>query len=182
MDIRLIGIKEDQENCQAIRQLYHSSFPADERAPFGMLLRGARKKNVDFFSCHDGSEWIGMIYVVNYLDLSYVFYFAVDERKRGMGYGTAILHAAQKYYQGRRFFLAIEEIDEKYQNYSQRLNRLHFYERAGFQRTGQKMQEGKVIYDLMSNGGRIRNEDYRKLIRTFAGFRMLFFTMKILND
>ena len=114
--------------------------------------------------------------------MSYVFYFAVDDKKRGKGYGTAILRAAQKKYSGRRLFLAIEEVDEKYDNYKQRTDRLKFYERAGFIRTGQKMQEGKVIYDLMGIGGRVSNKEYRRLIRSFAGLVLLFFTMRIIED
>ena len=182
MNIRLVHIREDQTHLEDIRQLYHSAFPVNERAPFRMLLRGAKKANVDFFSCLDGEEWIGFLYVVNYNDMSYVFYFAVDPQKRGRGYGSAVLQAAGKHYSGRRFFLAIEEVEEKYKNYPQRLARLHFYERAGFVRSGQKMQEGTVIYDLMGVGGRVTNKEYRRLIRSFAGFRMLFFTMKILEE
>ena len=127
MDIRLKSIKRDKTHLEDIKQLYDRAFPFDERAPFGMLMRGIRKKNVNFFSCMHGDEWIGLLYVVNYLDMSYVFYFAVDDEKRGRGYGTAILKAARKKYAGRRLFLAIEEVDEKYDNYEQRLNRLHFY-------------------------------------------------------
>lgn len=182
MNIRLINILNDQRDLKNICELYHRAFPSNERAPFGMLLKGANRPNVNFFSCRDNDEWIGFLYVVNYLDLSYVFYFAVDDIKRGKGYGHAILKAARKKYSGRRFFLAIEEVEEKYPNYGQRLDRLHFYEHAGFVRTGQKMQEGNVIYDLMSIGGYISNKEYRRLIRSYAGIKMLFFTMKILED
>ena len=182
MNIRLINITNDKTDLENIRRLYHSAFPFDERAPFDMLLWKAGRANVNFFSCRDGEDWIGFLYVVNYHDLSYIFYFAVDDSKRGRGYGTAILKAAQKKYSGRRFFLAIEEVEEKYPNYAQRVNRQHFYERAGFVRTGQKMQEANVIFDLMSIGGRISNKEYRSLIRSFMGLRMLFFTMRILND
>ncbi|MBO4866957.1 MAG: GNAT family N-acetyltransferase [Ruminococcus sp.] len=182
MNIRLINIKRDKSDLEKIKRLYHNAFPSDERAPFGILVRGAKKPNVNFFSCRDGDKWIGFLYTVNYLDLSYVFYFAVDEALRGKGYGSAILKAAQKKYSGRRLFLAIEEVEKKYKNYQQRVNRLRFYERAGFVRTGQKMQEASVIYDLMSIGGRVRNEEYRQLMISFGGLRMLFFTIRILDD
>lgn len=182
MNIRLINIKKDKTDLENIRQLYHTAFPSDERAPFDMLLKKANKPNVNFFSCRDGDVWIGFLYIVNFRDLSYVFYYAVDDSKRGKGYGTAILKAAQKKYCSRRLFLAIEEVEEKYNNYDQRVNRLHFYERAGFVLTGQKMQEANVIYDLMSVCGRISNKEYRSLIRSFMGLRMLFFTMRILNE
>ena len=179
MNIRLINLRRDKAHLEDVERLYNSAFPDDERAPFGRLMRGAKKKNVNFFSCMDGEEWIGLLYVVNYLDMSYIFYFAVDDKKRGRGYGTAILRAARKKYAGRRLFLAIEEIDENYENYAERLKRRDFYQRAGFELTGQKMQEASVIYDLMGIGGSVDNKGYRRLMRTFFGGRIFFITLKI---
>ena len=182
MNIKLINIKRDKSDLEKIESLYNTAFPSDERAPFRILVRGSKKPNVNFFSCRDCDKWIGFLYTVNYLDISYVFYFAVDDDQRGKGYGTAILKAARKKYGGRRLFLAIEEVEKKYENYQQRVNRLRFYERADFVRTGQKMQEANVIYDIMGIGGRVSNEEYRKLMISFGGLRMLLFTFKILDD
>jgi GNAT superfamily N-acetyltransferase len=183
MDIRFVDIKSDSTHLSDIKRLYNTAFPPAERAPFRLLVRGANKRrNVDFFACMDGNEWVGMLYVVNHLDLSYIFYLAVDDRQRGRGCGTAILKTAQEVYSGRRLFLAIEEIEEKYENYSERIKRLRFYENAGFARTEQKVQEADVIYDLMSINGPVKNKEYRDLIRSFVGFRMLFIPLKILND
>ena len=181
MKIRLVSLKRSSEDTEKIRQLYESAFPENERAPFAVLLRGMKKKNVNFFSCHADGEWAGLLYVVNRKELSYIFYFAVDEAKRGRGIGTAVLKAAQKKYSGRTFFLAAEEVDESFFNYSERVRRQHFYEHAGFVRTGQKMQEGNVIFDLMSAGGAVADRDYRRLMRSFMGLRLLFIPMKILD-
>jgi GNAT superfamily N-acetyltransferase len=182
LNIKLININRNDSDLEKIRQLYLTAFPSDERAPFGLLVRKAKKPNINFFSCHDSETWIGFIYVINHIDLSYLYYFAVDDTKRGKGYGTAILEAARKKYAGRRLFLVIEEVEEKYSNYPQRIDRLHFYEHAGFVRTGQKVQEAKVIFDLMSTDGEISNKEYRSLIKTFMGLRILRYTMRILND
>ncbi len=179
MHIRFTDIKKDRSDIRKIKQLYKSAFPPAERAPFHILLRGAKKKNVDFLSCMNGDEWVGMFYVVNHLDMSYVFYFAVAEEKRRKGFGTAILKAALEKYGGRRLFLAIEEVGEQYGNFAERAGRLRFYENAGFVRTGQKVQEADVIYDLMSNNAIVSNDEYRELLKTFLGFRMLFVTMRI---
>ena len=136
----------------------------------------------DFLACMNGEEWVGLLYTVNYGDLSYIFYFAVDDKKRGKGHGTAILKAAQEKYSGRRLFLAIEEVEEKYDNYTERVKRRNFYENAGFISTGQKMQEATVLYDLMSVGGRIGNREYRRLMHSIGGMRMHFITLKIFED
>lgn len=181
MVISFADLKHDRTHLDDIKRLYHTAFPSDERAPFAMLLRGAKKPNIDFFACMSESEWVGLLYTVNMNDLSYIFYFAVDDAKRGNGYGTAILKAAREHYSGQRLFLAIEEVDGRYTNYDERVNRKRFYENAVFSATGQKMQEANIIYDLMSTGGSVDNKEYRKLMRSFAGLRMLFITMKILE-
>ena len=181
-DIRLVDIKQDTSHLADMQRLYNTAFPSDERAPFGWLVRGAKKDNIDFLACMNGKEWVGLLYTVNYNDLSYIFYFAVDDNQRGKGCGTAILKAAQEKYSGRRLFLAIEEVEEKYDNYGERVRRQHFYENAGFIRTEQKMQEATVIYDLMSVGGRIGNKEYRKLMRSFGGLRTYLIPLRIFED
>ncbi|MBR1749251.1 MAG: GNAT family N-acetyltransferase [Ruminococcus sp.] len=179
MGIVFKNITRDTTDLERIIRLYHNAFPSDERAPFDMLLKRAKRRNVNFFSCRDGEKWIGFIYIVNYRDASYVFYFAVDDEVRGKGYGTAILKAAQKKYRGRKLFLAIEEVDEKYKNYEQRIKRRSFYENAGFVCTGQKLTEGKVIYDVMSVGGRVDPKTYRLIMSGFAGLYVLLYTAKM---
>ena len=89
MNIRLINITRDSSDLKKIKKLYLTAFPSDERAPFGILVKRAKKPNINFFSCHDGETWIGFIYVINHIDLSYLYYFAVDDAERGKGYGTA---------------------------------------------------------------------------------------------
>ena len=182
MSIHFADIKQDTSCLTDMERLYNTAFPSDERAPFGWLVHSAKKDNVDFLACLNGEEWVGLLYTVNYNDLSYVFYFAVDEKQRGKGYGTAILKAAKDKYSGRRLFLAIEEVEKKYSNYNERIKRQRFYENVGFVCTGQKMQEASVIYDLMSIGGRIGNKEYRKLMRSFGGIRMYLITLKIFED
>ncbi len=182
MNIRFTDANNDKNRIKTIKQLYYTSFPRDERAPFKTLVRGAKKKIVDFLCCLDEDEFIGFLYVVNHLDMSYVFYLAVEKEKRCQGYGTAILRAAHDAYKGRRLFLAIEEIDEKYDNYEERLRRLRFYENAGFTRSGQKIQEGNVTYDLISANARVSEAEYRSLIRSFLRFRMLFISFKFIED
>ena len=48
MDIRFIDIKNDKSDIKKIKRLYNTAFPYDERAPFGMLRRGAKKKMLIF--------------------------------------------------------------------------------------------------------------------------------------
>ena len=180
MNIRLVNITRDGTHIEDIKRLYLSAFPEDERAPFRRLIKNARKRNINFFACMDGDEWVGFVYVINRRDLSYIFYLAVDEQKRGQGLGTAILKAVLKKYAGRRVFLAIERLDERADNYPQRLRRYEFYCRAGFSLLGQRLQEANVIYDLLGVGGAVGKEEYHELIKSFAGVYMLIYPMRIL--
>lgn len=83
MNIKLKNINTHRQYIPAISALYLEAFPESERAPFGKLLRRAKKPNVSFFACLDGDIWAGFVYVVNYRDMSYIFYLAIDEKLRG---------------------------------------------------------------------------------------------------
>lgn len=182
MNIRLVNIARDSSHIDRIKRLYFTAFPESERAPFDKLVRKARRRNINFFACMNGDEWVGFVYVLNHKDLSYIFYLAVDDAHRGKGFGTAILRALLRKYHGRRLFLAIEQLDKSAPNYPQRLKRQDFYMRAGFERLGQRLQEAYVIYDLLGIGGKIKKSEYRTLICGFAGVMMLVYPMRILDD
>ncbi len=174
--------KTDAFSCdyKNIKRLYNTAFPADERAPMWLLTAKAYKKNVDFWSlycnceyrdgkCND-DKWFGMAYVVNEKDLSYLFYFAVSEKERGRGLGTAALRALKMKYSGRRLFLALEQLDEDAENYSERLKRRNFYLKNDFVPIGCTIKEGTVTYDVMGVGGDIQPAEYEKMMKNYLGF------------
>ena len=168
MNIQLKKVFSKSERSN-IRRLYHHAFPADERAPFWLLKRRERCNNVDWWSIYDGGTWTGFFYVIHYKDLSYVFYFAIAEQFRGKGYGSQALTQLKQEYTGRRIFLAIEQLDPAAKNYNERVNRKQFYERNGFSDLHQKLREGNVVYSLLGIGGAVRKEEYKTLIRGWAG-------------
>ena len=182
MNIKLKNINTHRQYIPAISALYLEAFPESERAPFGKLLRRAKKPNVNFFACLDGDIWAGFVYVVNYRDMSYIFYLAIDEKLRGRGCGTAVLKALMKKYKGRRLFLAAEVPDTAADNYQQQLARQRFYKKAGFELMGIKAQEGAVMFDVMGTGGKVTNKEYRALIRSFSPLLPYIFTMKLTEE
>ena len=169
MKLNFKRLRSGSPEFSKIRQLYNKAFPSDERAPFLLLVLNSRKKGVDFWSVSCDGRWAGMLYVVNYKDLSYLFYLAVDEEQRGNGIGSAVLRSAQKLYNGRRLFLAIEQLDENADNYEERVHRKNFYLRNGFSELGHKLREGKVIYEILGVGGEVSGAEYKALITGFAG-------------
>lgn len=182
MKIRFTRLIPKSQEFRKIKELYARAFPLEERAPFLMLVLKARKRGIDFWSVSYDDIWAGMMYVVNYKDLSYLFYLAITEEHRGKGVGSAVLRTARKYYSGRRLFLAIEEVTEDSPNYADRLKRREFYIRNGFSQLGRRLREGKVMYELLGIGGMVSKNDYKQLIECFAGSILTkLFTMEIVD-
>ena len=156
MSIELIRLNRKSPDYKSVKRLYKSAFPADEKAPFGLLMRKSKKDNVDFWAAYSNDKWIGLAYVLSYRDISYLFYLAIDDKARGNGFGSGVLGALKEKYKGRNLFLAIEEIDEKAENYAERINRKKFYEKNGFHDLNCKLREASVVYDLLGLGDKIK--------------------------
>lgn len=85
MNIEFKRVTKKLPEYKQIKQLYFSAFPSEERAPFYLMIKRTKRENVDFLAIYCEKKWVGMIYIINYLDLSYVFYFALDDSQRGQG-------------------------------------------------------------------------------------------------
>ncbi len=169
MNIRLRRADRSLDDFDGIKKLYKTAFPADERAPFWVLKRNSGKKGVDFWGIYDEEEWVGLAYVISCSDLSYLFYFAISDGQRGKGYGSATLHALKEKYAKQRLFLAIEELDEKAENYAERVSRKQFYLRNGLTEMHCRLREAKVVYEVLGTGGRIEPGEFKKLARYYLG-------------
>lgn len=155
-----------------LKKLYLEAFPAEERAPFFMIMSKAKKGRAEMLTAHDGNEFVGFVYMVCYKDMAYLFYLAVDKDKRGMGYGRKIVEAVKSRYRGRRIFLARERIEKSAENYEQRVSRRNFYIRCGFRDLPCHIKEAAVIYDVMGIGGRVSADEYEELITSWSGKMM----------
>lgn len=169
MSIKLKRLDRKSPDYKKVKRLYKTAFPADEKAPFSLLMRKSKKANADFWAAYNNEEWAGLAYIVSWKGISYVFYLAVDGGSRGNGVGSGILSALKKRYSGQNLFLAIEEIDEKAENYAERLRRKSFYEKNGFHYLGCKLREASVVYDLLGVGEKIKAEDYAEMFDDYLG-------------
>ena len=152
-----------------IKRLFISAFPKEERPPFFILSTRAKRGKGDMLIAKDGGKFVGFVYVVGNEGLSYLFFLAVEESERGNGYGTKILDYVKARYKGNKIFLARERLDEPCDNLEQRLNRHKFYLKNGFVDLECKIVEGGVVFDAMSIGGEITNEEYTALIDSWCG-------------
>lgn len=172
MNLQLKDITLSTKDFNQINALYHRAFPDDERAPMQMLLAKAKENKGAFYGIYDDEKWVGMVYIITYQQLSYVFYLAIDEKYRGQGYGSALLHYLQKKLT-YTLMLSIEEVDEKYDNYQQRYARKRFYLKNGMQEMNFHFREYGVRYEMLYYGQYLPSTCYDELMISYAGERYM---------
>ena len=90
---------------------------------------------------------------------------AVNPQIRSRGYGSEILQDIKKIAGNRPVVLAIEPMDEKADNFDQRLKRVRFYEKNGFHITAYYYHEGTETYQMMANNKTIAIDSIEKLTK-----------------
>lgn len=172
MNLQLKNILQYSKDFDQINLLYHRAFPDAERAPMQMLMTNAKENKGIFYGVYDDDQWVGMVYIITRKQLSYIFYLAIDEKYRGSGYGSAILQYVQKN-ATPTIMLAIEEVDDQYENYQERLARKHFYEKNGMQAMNFHFIEYGVRYEMLYWGEYLPPQYYDKLMIDYAGQRYM---------
>ncbi len=165
-----------------IRRLYRNAFPANERAPLFMLYHHAKNERNSFFAVEDNGEFIGLVYTIKTDKMAYVFFLAVEENKRGKGYGTKILDMIKNKYSDYAIALMIEDTHiEDVDNYQERINRLDFYKKNGFNELNIKIKEAGVDYELLGTESTVTQGDFLELMKGFLGdflFKVIYRKMK----
>ena len=82
-----------------------------------------------------------------YQDVCYIFFLAVSTNYRHQGYGGQIIEDIKASYPEHVILLCFEEIDQKYDNYVERLQRKNFYYSHGFIDNKLKTNEFGVIFE-----------------------------------
>lgn len=152
-----------------IKALFLSAFPKEERPPYFFLMNRVKRKKARMLIAEDEGAFVGFAYLLCLRDMVYIFLLAVSEASRGKGYGSLILQRILAEHNGKRVFLAREQLDASADNYSQRLNRRAFYMKNGFEDLPCKIKEASVVYDVMGKGGSIGAGEYKELIAMWAG-------------
>lgn len=196
MKITLRTVRKGSRDYEQIQKLYRRSFPLAERAPFQQLMRWSDGCRAQMYALYDESaagaedcaeghdncaekrsgcadrhagEWVGLAYFVRYRDILYLFYLAIDEKRQGKGYGSALLAAVRRHFADRRVILNIEEVRDTAPNYEERMKRKQFYEKNGFHGMGYTVKELGVVYEMLGMGETVTKEEYIALMRSLIG-------------
>lgn len=166
----------NNDDCQFVERLYLEAFPSDERLPYDYLMKKVNQNKAEFLSLYDNNLWIGLAYTITYQQLTYLFYFAIDKSKRGKGYGSQALELLKQRYQ-HTLMLSIEEVNEKYDNYFQRVKRKEFYFRNGMKDMDFSFVEDGVRFEMLYSGQLLSKQDYDQLMFYFMGQKYLKFRL-----
>ncbi|MEO1300405.1 MAG: GNAT family N-acetyltransferase [Cyanobacteria bacterium J06636_16] len=159
----------DKENSTQIKLLYETAFPKSERAPFWFLRKKSKQSNVSFNSLYEDESWIGLIYTLEFRDILLLLYLAIDASCRSGGYGSKVLRALKEMHPDKRIVLNIEPIDERADNYAQRVKRKSFYEKNGYTSTGIIVEELGQPFEMLILGGSITPEETREVYSSLLG-------------
>lgn len=166
-----------------IKKLYRSAFPANERAPLFMLFKKTKYDRYNFYAIVEDNGFVGLVYTMTTEKMVYVFFFAITEENRGKGYGTKALECIKKMHPDKAVALMIEDTtDTSAPNIEERINRLGFYERNGFERLGIKINEAGVGYELLGTDKTITRDDFLNMMRAYVGsflFKILYRKMDL---
>ena len=168
--MELVEVQNTKFEWSRLERLYTRAFPAEERFPFSLLKKRAISGKADFWNLVEGGEWVGMAYLVRKDDLVYLFYFAVDAEKRGLGHGTSAIKAMLEHYRGNRFFLALEDWLEECENPEERVKRHNFYLNCGLNDIPYKLKELTMTYRLMGVGGKVEPDEYKAMMGGYFGW------------
>lgn len=156
---------------EQIRELYQSAFPKEEQIPFEVLMRLIDEMPLDFTAYYDNRELIGFTIVYPRPSMTWFWYFAVREERRGRGEGQRILSRLLEKYKGRTCILDMESPDQPCDNMEQRRRRHGFYLRNGFRDTHVCRTFQGITYTIMIIGeGTFTQQDYDAIIQELRLF------------
>ncbi|KAG4083811.1 hypothetical protein H8356DRAFT_1747511 [Neocallimastix lanati (nom. inval.)] len=174
--MQLKEVLDNKEEEERIKNLYEEAFPEEERAPFQILKRKIKQKRAEQWNFYEEDTWVGWIYLVKHKDIAYIFYFAIDAKLRGQGYGTKALKAFIEKYKDYRVFLGLEDWkEEEAENHEQRVKRHQFYKNCGLEELPHKLKEVGNIYSIMGVGGAVEPQEYKDLINAYMGWPYKYF-------
>ncbi len=166
-----------------VKKLYRSAFPANERAPLFLLLLRTDNGRDSFYAVEDNGRFIGLVYTISTAELVYVFFLAVTEEMRGKGYGTGILAQLKEMHGDKTVCLMIEDPEEPdAENMDERINRLEFYQRNGFERLYIKINEAGVNYELLGTDASVTQAAFLGMMKDWLGsflFRIIYRKMNV---
>lgn len=155
-----------------VRQIYISSFPRRERMPFPMMAAMSLLWNTGFYSFYDGEKLCGLLYLASMGKMTFVMFFAVDEKLRSQGYGSRILKTLALMKPGHKIILSIEPCDADAPNLGERQRRKRFYLHNGYRETGYMTRIAGQTQEILIANGEFDSRQFRRFFILYSNLTM----------
>ena len=136
---------------KSIKKLYYESFDKEERFPFWLIKKCSKEKNVKLTVIYNKDKVVGFQYIIEYDNIAYLMYFAIEKNQRNKGYGSEILRELNRSY--KNVLLCIEKANEQVSDIKSK--RKQFYLRNGFVGTNKYIVDNNVEYELLCNNSNL---------------------------
>lgn len=147
----------------SVRKIYKSSFPRSERFPFIILLLNIIRGNSSMNVLIDNNIIYGFIYYINYKEMSFILYLAINKNIRNKGYGSYLLKWLQNKKHNIDVYLNIDEINSIYKDNDVRIKRLNFYLNNNFYLTNYVSVEHSGNFNILTTNKEFNINEYIKL-------------------
>lgn len=153
----------DKGDLRRIKKLYRAAFPRVERKPFYYVPRQIKKGGAELFALESDGEFAGfaLIAIAKEADIVLLSYFAVEEKLRGRGIGSAALKTLIERYSESRFILEIEDVNVPCDNAEAREKRRRFYLNNGMTSAGFTARVFSIDMEILTSGKPVTFEEYR---------------------
>lgn len=159
-------------NSKNVKQIYFESFPKSERMPFPIMVGMSKLWNTQFLSFYDDDTLCGFIYFATNSKLVFVMFFAVDEKLRSKGYGSAILQEIHNRYPNKKIVISIEPCEISVPDLEIRKRRKAFYLRNGYKEAGYMLKLNGVVQEIIIAGGDFVKKEFRIFFALYSNGTM----------
>lgn len=165
MNLELIRLQPDSKDRNYFERVNEEAFPLSERMSLDEIFAFASDTDTDVLGIYDKKTPVGFAVLLKNAECGYVYFIAIDHQVRSKGYGRAAMQEMAKAYPGLQLVLDFEVLDEHAENNAQRVRRKNFYLKNGFHETGHYTMLGDDRFEVVCNGGELRKEAFKELLR-----------------
>ncbi len=158
-------ISEYLEQHKDIISLMNEAFPNSELLPMSYIELMVQSGNAFFTAFYDNDDnnksiFVGLAFVVTTDKMAFLFYLAVNNKIRSKGYGTNILEYIKNRYSDKVIILDVECLNENAKNIEQRIKRVEFYKRNGFDNTNICLKWKNEVFDILGTSKNFSQGDF----------------------
>lgn len=172
MDLRVEKVANSKRK-QEVKNIYTTSFPKEDRMPFGMMLMMSYLWNTEFLSFYDRDTLCGFVYMATIRKLTFVMFFSVAENLRSKGYGSRILDEIQSIHANNKIIVSIEPCNQDADDIEQRLRRKKFYTNNGYEETGYCIKLGGKKQEIIIKNGAFDKREFMLFLMLYSNFTLI---------